>query len=61
MQLPAQNQRENFQLIHILLASYYGWITFLSICCRAAEDVQVVQLTGISKSTLIRKRKRRNI
>ena len=28
---------------------------------RAAEDVQVVQLTGISKSTLIRKRKRRNI
>lgn len=33
----------------------------LSICCRAAEDVQVVQLTGISKSTLIRKRKRRNI
>lgn len=33
----------------------------LSICCRAAEDAQVVQLTGISKSTLIRKRKRRNI
>lgn len=27
----------------------------------AAENVQVVQLTGISKSTLIRKRKRRNI